>query len=84
MGFGLVVSVVVPSTLAVLPYARGRGFVSRSRLLLIFMGVDKLMNYMTPKHDFPLVPSSQPSHVFFSHANFNSRGISNEGNLRRF
>jgi hypothetical protein len=33
-GFGLVVSgVVVPSMLAVLPYARGRGFDSRSRLL---------------------------------------------------
>jgi hypothetical protein len=32
-GFGLVVSVIVPSMLAVLPYARGRGFDSRSRLL---------------------------------------------------
>jgi hypothetical protein len=32
-GFGLVVSVVVPSMLAVLPYARGRGFDSRFRLL---------------------------------------------------
>jgi hypothetical protein len=32
-GFGLVVSVVVPSMLAVLPYARGRGFDSQSRLL---------------------------------------------------
>jgi hypothetical protein len=31
-GFGLVISVVVPSMLAVLPYARGRGFDSRSRL----------------------------------------------------
>jgi hypothetical protein len=31
-GFGLVVSVVVPLMLAVLPYARGRGFDSRSRL----------------------------------------------------
>jgi hypothetical protein len=30
-GFGLVVSVVVPAMLAVLPYARGRGFDSRSR-----------------------------------------------------
>jgi hypothetical protein len=32
-GFGLVVCVVVPSMLAVLPYARGRRFDSRSRLL---------------------------------------------------
>jgi hypothetical protein len=31
-GFGLVVSVVVPSMLAVLSYARGHGFDSRSRL----------------------------------------------------
>jgi hypothetical protein len=31
-GFGLVVSVVVPLILAVLPYARGRGFDSRSSL----------------------------------------------------
>jgi hypothetical protein len=31
-GFGLVVSVVVPLMLAVLPYARGRGFDSWSRL----------------------------------------------------
>jgi hypothetical protein len=30
-----VVSVVVPSMLAVLPYARGRGFDSRSRLLFL-------------------------------------------------
>jgi hypothetical protein len=35
MGFGLVVSIVVPLMLAVLPYARGRGFESRSRLLYI-------------------------------------------------
>jgi hypothetical protein len=33
--FGLVISVVVPLMLAVLPYARGRGFNSRSRLLFI-------------------------------------------------
>jgi hypothetical protein len=31
-GFGLMVSVVVSLMLAVLPYARGRGFDSRSRL----------------------------------------------------
>jgi hypothetical protein len=34
-GFGLVVSVVVPLMLAVLPYARGCGFKSRSRFLFI-------------------------------------------------
>jgi hypothetical protein len=34
-GVGLVVSVVVPLMLAVLPYARGRGLDSRSRLLFI-------------------------------------------------
>jgi predicted secreted protein len=34
-GFGLVVSVVVPSMLAVLPYVRHHGFDSRSRLLYI-------------------------------------------------
>jgi hypothetical protein len=34
-GFGFVVSVVVPSMLAVLPYARVRGFDSRSGLLYI-------------------------------------------------
>jgi hypothetical protein len=32
-GFGLMVSVVVPLMLAVLPYARGCGFDSRSRLM---------------------------------------------------
>jgi hypothetical protein len=36
-GVGLVVSVVVPLMLAVLPYARGRGFVSRSRLLYMLV-----------------------------------------------
>jgi hypothetical protein len=35
--FGLVVSIVVPLMLAVLPYARGRGFESRSRLLELVM-----------------------------------------------
>jgi hypothetical protein len=34
-GFGLVICAVVPLMLAVLPYARGRGFDSRSRLLFI-------------------------------------------------
>jgi hypothetical protein len=34
-GFGLVVSVIVPLMLAVLPYARGHGFNSLSRLLFI-------------------------------------------------
>jgi hypothetical protein len=35
-GFGLVVGVIVPFMLAVLPYARGRGFDTRSRLLFIY------------------------------------------------
>jgi hypothetical protein len=34
-GFGLLVSIVVPLMLAVLPYARGHGFDSRSGLLFI-------------------------------------------------
>jgi hypothetical protein len=33
-----VVGVVVPLMLVVLPYARGRGFDSRSRLLLYWLG----------------------------------------------
>jgi hypothetical protein len=43
-GFGLVVSVVVPSMLAVLPYARGRRFDSRSRLLnALHIMINKLL-----------------------------------------
>jgi hypothetical protein len=50
-GFGLVVGVVVPSMLAVLPYARGRGFDSRSRLLHIRSGCD-LLNYSISTPDW--------------------------------
>jgi hypothetical protein len=55
-GFGLVVSVVVPSMLAVLPYARGRGFDSRSRLLYLI--IHRLCK------DAPITPKRHAKHKF--------------------